>query len=81
MPRKPKLGPAILKIERMSDGGEIRPVIVDDFTGEVIEPKLAPMPTVAPTPPQDVRDAENRQRADMHRAIVAVLDRVRRNRT
>ena len=42
MPRKPGIGPAILAIERLSDG--IDPTAVDDFTGESLaQPHAKPV--------------------------------------
>ena len=42
MPRKPGIGPAILAIERLSDG--IDPTAADDFTGEPLaQPHARPV--------------------------------------
>lgn len=51
MSRKPKLGPIILRIERLSDGA-VQPTngpMVDDFTGQRIDSAL-PMPMAVPRP-------------------------------
>ncbi len=63
MPRKPKLGPPIAWIETLSDGKRVQAVIVDDFTGELIEPKAeAAKGPIASA--QDYRDAQSRKRVD-----------------
>ena len=42
MPRAPKLGPAILKIEQLNTGAEWREPIWDDFSGAPLQPITAP---------------------------------------
>jgi len=67
MPRKPKSGPPILKIERLSDG--IDPTAVDDFTQEpLVQPNAKP-PRIDDA--QAERDRLNRLKAS---AALQVLE-------
>ena len=59
MPRKPGIGPPVIKIERLSDG--IDPTIVDDRTGEVLHQPNARAPKVQDA--QAERDRMNRAKA------------------
>lgn len=61
MPRKVKPGPAILKIEGLSDGREIRPkTYVDDFTGQAMPVVQDMKPVRAMKSAQEVKDEINR---------------------
>ena len=51
MPRKPSLGPAIIRLERLSDG--IDPRLVDDWTNE-------PLAQPNARPPQDAQAEHER---------------------
>lgn len=63
MPRKPGLGPPIFKIERLSDGVDIK--LIDDFTGLPL-----PQPDAKPLPgAQELRDAANRAKRAANRVL------------
>jgi hypothetical protein len=53
VPRKPSLGPPVLRIENLSTG--IDPTLVDDFTGELMPQPNAKVPQSA----QEILDALN----------------------
>lgn len=66
MPRKVGLGPAILRIEGLSDGVDY--TLRDDWTGEVL-----PQPQARPPRVDDafaVRDAFNKRKVEMARALL-----------
>ena len=64
MPRKPSLGPAIIRLERLSDG--IDPRLVDDWTNEPLaQPNARP-----PQDAQDYQDAMNRRKHAMAQRII-----------
>lgn len=71
MPRGMKPPPAIIRVESMSDGREIRPEgFVDDFTGErVVIPKDNRPPRRLVTP-QEARDASNRAKLAGAKAVL-----------
>ena len=60
MPRKPKLGPAIIKLERLTDG--VDPRIVDEQTGKVLHQPRAKPPKIDNA--QVYMDAQSRKRVD-----------------
>lgn len=66
MPRKVKPGPAILRVEGISDGVDRR--LVDDFTGEMIPQPDARPPKIQSA--QAVRDQYNRERLAEKRALL-----------
>ena len=76
MPRKAK-PPMILRIECVSTGQEYKPeaeVMVDDFTGQVIEPIQAkPEPLRPRRDAQDYIDEANRAKALHARKVLEVL--------
>lgn len=67
MPRKPKPGPSILRIETLSDG-QVHPLhlAVDDFTGQPIKPNLGPSQPIKPIPdgPELTLVRQRKQAAD-----------------
>lgn len=69
MPRKPGIGPPILKLELLSSG--IDPRLVDDFTLQPIPQPSVKAPSVQSA--QDHRDANNRDRAAAQRALLEHL--------
>lgn len=62
MPRKPGLGPGIMRIEGLSDGREIRPALVDDFTGQPIPQADTALPRELPSVDELVQ-TQQRKRA------------------
>lgn len=75
MPRKPGLGPAILRIELMSTGHEYRPSVgVDDFTGLPIVRVQDTAPVRALPSAQELQDAANRTKRMQARTLLAMLE-------
>lgn len=74
MPRKPGLGPPILRVESLDDGREIRAkTFVDDFTQETREVIQDPREPREIMPVQARIDARNIAK---HQAIGRVLNRL-----
>lgn len=73
MPRKPKLPPEILRIERISDGREFtRPDVVDDFSGEIIKAKPDPRPARYVPTPEDHALRKDRTRTAQYKAVLVL---------
>lgn len=73
MPRKPRLPPEILRIERISDGREFtRPDVVDDFSPEVIKAKPDPRPARYVPTPEDHALRKDRARTEYHKAVLVL---------
>lgn len=71
MPRKPRLPPEILRIERISDGREFtREDVVDDFSGEVIKAKPDPRPARYVPTPEDHALRKDRARAEYYKGVL-----------
>lgn len=66
MPRKPSIGPALLAIERLSDGRD--PRLVDDFTQEPLAQPHAKAPTIDNA--QAHHNRLNEERAAAQRAML-----------
>lgn len=73
MPRKPGLGPRILRIESMSTGREYHgPLGADDFTGQPIKPRdTQPIKPLASA--DELTDQHKRLIRDNQRAMLAAV--------
>ena len=80
MARRTRLPPPILKVETLSDGKAkyIGQPMVDDFTGQPIEPKLAQGPNKPLLSGPELAQQGQRRRLETNRLLLeAVLPRVR----
>lgn len=70
MPRKPGIGPPILRIESMSTGRVYRPLVVDEFTGQRIDMPADTQPVRPLRDAQDILDERKRKRVALQRILL-----------